>query len=425
MSHGRVFVPGAREKLLALLSAPPAPVEHDGGSPADSTPLLPQELWSGVLGVILESAYEQHDWNLATALVSAGARIGACDLHAAAQQGRRHLAVALVENGASVDADDELGRTPLHIAAQHDRVMMALFLKQSGANADKRDEKGRTPLFVAAESGSPRVVRLLMASGAKPDDQSNDYTFPLVVAAENGHDEVVRAMIELGVDANAANSFGETALHAARGETMANMLIRAGADIEARDYQGKTPLNTMCAEGESIETIRALLDHGASINTQDDSGETPLHSVGDAPDTPHKNSGAERMSLLLRFGASETIANQYGETPLDQLPDESEDSENRFKCMRKLLANAPADRAWRRRGLLLLCVARHRRRVPPSLQSACILAGLDEKERSSIEHGNSGSVAEKAFDDWGGVATWILGLGLGKEGIFRTIVGYL
>lgn len=75
--------------------------------------------------------------------------------------------------------------------------------------------------------------------------------------------------------------------------------------------------------------------------------------------------------------------------------------------IRELLGNAPAhraDRRWRRRAVLVMCIARHRR------GEAQPLSGADGG----------------ASDNWTRVAAWVLDVGLesGTEGLFRTIVGY-
>lgn len=69
MANRGEFVPWSREKLLALLSTAPS-----------------QELWPGVLGVVFESACEQENWNLATALIRAGAELEALRLDVVAER---------------------------------------------------------------------------------------------------------------------------------------------------------------------------------------------------------------------------------------------------------------------------------------------------------------------------------------------------
>ena len=53
--------------------------------------------------------------------------------------------------------------------------------------------------------------------------------------------------------------------------------LDAGADLEARDGLGRTPLHRAAAFGERPAMIRALLDAGADLEARDDAGHTPLH----------------------------------------------------------------------------------------------------------------------------------------------------
>lgn len=349
-----------------------------------------QSQWSGVLGVILENALApvQQDWGLATALVRAGANFRALDLHEAVAKGQGELALALLENGAPVDHEDRRFQTPLFIAAREDMLEMVQLLLQKGADVHKKDEDQQTPLHVAAEHGCDAVVRVLMDAGASCGVQDFGRGFPLERAVENGHVDVVRVMMQLGVDV-VASVDGFTPLHFAKTSIMMNVLLGAGADIEARDSNGKTPLN-FNMENSGVETTRALVDHGADVDAQDDSGDTPLHSAVHA--------GPDIVAFLLGCGADETKVNVNGQTPADTVAAYGDPANRgpKLELMLRMLASAPADRIWRRRGPFLLCVARNGREPRPM-----------------------------ALGDWGGVAAWVQALRLGNEGIFRTTVGFL
>ena len=54
------------------------------------------------------------------------------------------------------------------------------------------------------------------------------------------------------------------------------MLLRCGADVDARDHEGFTPLHTAAKRAKREEVIACLLEHGAEVNAIDDSGRTPL-----------------------------------------------------------------------------------------------------------------------------------------------------
>lgn len=225
-------------------------------------------------------------------------------------------------------------------------------------------------------------------------------------------------MIEFGVDVN-VDVDGSTPLHIAadcdRAGRAIDILVEAGANMEARDSLGQTPLN---ANADNIDAVRPLLSHGADVNTQDNQDRAPLHhALGaheDWDDSPSLNmNGAETVDLMLKAGADETMLDDEGRTPAEIYITKNwtwegssrRDAKKEIVRACGLLASAPADRRWRRRALLVMCIARYRREE---------VQLMDEP-------------AGATSDNWARVAAWVLdaGLEMGMEGVFRTIVGYL
>lgn len=96
--------------------------------------------------------------------------------------------------------------------------------------------------------------------------------------------------------------------------------------------------------------------------------------------------------------------------------------------VRGLLANAPADRAWRRRGFLVLCRAYYPTgRVRLGCKSSHTGVGIAKRTRSSRTE------KSRAGADWAGVASMLMRVGPdpvsrmgdGADIIFETIVGFL
>jgi ankyrin repeat protein len=95
-------------------------------------------------------------------------------LHYAALNGAQHELIALLDAGASADAQDDNGWTALHFAAQDHRPAVVEILLQRGANPNLVNSHGNGPLWVALMRSKDdlRIVKLLLAAGANPDQKN-------------------------------------------------------------------------------------------------------------------------------------------------------------------------------------------------------------------------------------------------------------
>lgn len=127
---------------------------------------------------------------------------------------------------------------------------------------------GATPFFLATTVADLDVMRVLLGAGARPLVTTDDQTTTLQVAAgmarvdteslvpEARHLEAVKLLMDLGSDVNAANSAGNTALHAAAMagfDTVAQFLVDRGARLDAKNKNGETPLRL--ADGYIADTM--------------------------------------------------------------------------------------------------------------------------------------------------------------------------
>jgi truncated hemoglobin YjbI len=140
---------------------------------------------------------------------------------------------------------------------------------------------GRTLLHEAAAAGNPGIVELVLSFGIDPNVPDGGGHTPLYSVgnecALEGAASVVRALVKAGADVNAGDGVKRcTALHMAarRGHVeIAEALLDCGADLEARDSAGDTPLRRS-VNCNKIEVTALLLARGADIDSIGSKGST-------------------------------------------------------------------------------------------------------------------------------------------------------
>jgi ankyrin repeat protein len=215
----------------------------------------------------------------------------------------------LKEGGISIEGHFRCGCAPLTQACLCGRWEMALQLLSHGASVDEgtcascskselTDEfnpVGYTPLHYAAYNNNEKVFKALIEKSNQRYMTRAAKIHPLHLAAMKGCIPIMRLLFDHAEDSQALLEVrdmfrrrqrhpfkdirGGTPLHyaAKHGEIEAvEFLIKAGADIEARDFYGLTPLQHSITEAISPETLELLIWAGADVNTRDVEGETPL-----------------------------------------------------------------------------------------------------------------------------------------------------
>eukprot|EP00903_Cladosiphon_okamuranus_P008544 g8203.t1 len=384
---------------------------------------------------------------VAKQLVVAGANVNVDDpvdewsvLHEAVRGGHAELVDCFLANRANPNWPECVGgATPLHVAADegHDGIVSTLLL--NGANKDALDKEGSTPVMGASVRGHAAVVKILLAAGADFNIRNNTGAYSaLDLAAEEGHVPVIDAIVAHGADVNVCDGNGYTALHTAAEYDQSDAidaLIRAGADVDAKSDDGSTPL-VIAAGRSQRNAILALLGHGATVDVRHEGGNTPLHS---ACSRRWEGVGAA-VDLLLRWGGDETALNEEGRRPAEVLDEAAVDydeyqecSEDEIERARRLLARAPADRAWRRRcWLVILRTRAPEARIEPNGDNNSGSANRDSSDaggRSEAEDFDDDcrGAAVGSEGGAGGVSSDIAAflVELGPEGVFRKVVSFL
>ena len=269
-------------------------------------------------------------------------------------KGRNLVADYLLQHGATID---------IHTAAylgDYDAVCSLLDSNPSLINRgylqtvmlpsgnphtfEHREAAWATPLCYAIVGGNPMIVELLISRGAtiKPYSErfldyavSADQVAITMLLLNNGADpskaprvldngfEMSRLLKSYGVppkDVNAQNDMGWPPLvYACRGDNGEHPiavlgLLFLGADINVRNYKGKTALHCAAKAG-FLTVIDLLIEKGATVDVPDNNGETALF---EAIRSTIKDGEKQRSAIeaLLVKGANPNLKNGKGLTPL-------------------------------------------------------------------------------------------------------------
>ena len=265
--------------------------------------------------------------DIATArvLIEAGANVldseasGASALVIAAHSGHQPLALFLLEQGADPNAV-AAGYAPLHAAVLRSEVALAAALLDQGAELNALVEHG-TPgrrfsadysirsqligmnaLWMAAKYGEVEILELLLERGADPLFVSDRGVTLLQLAMGNSGSSLDHRRDRIG---NAAPDLKqEERLTLA----LARILIDLGVDVNAADDRGQTALHHAVLKNFP-SVVEYLAMRGADINSINQREQTPL-LLADTPQTIPGTNGLrgtrpEIAAVLRRMGASE------------------------------------------------------------------------------------------------------------------------
>lgn len=211
-------------------------------------------------------------------------------------------------------------------AGSHPDTLQALM----NADASEYDQNDKDlALVTAARSGNVEAARELIAYGANPNadlsksvvtESGGGTAFQgpgagsvLIYAAESGNPDMVRLILQYQPNLEARNGDGKTAMFAAGDYRSSDkdgarvecvrLLAGAGANVNARDNDGNTPLH----ETFLTDVEEELLKLGANVNARNNDGETPIFTTVDNDAIP----------LFIKYGADLTIRNKKGQTVME------------------------------------------------------------------------------------------------------------
>ena len=180
------------------------------------------------------------------------ALLSAALLAGAAPAAAQPLAPAALPATAELPAP-ERRQDLLFDAARMGRADLIAPLAKTGADVNGYDRRGVTPLILAAYAGQAETVDALIAAGADACKPSlSDGNTALMGVAFKGNDAIAERLLKAGCDVNARNKAGQTALMMAAlfGRTQQiEWLLAAGADANVTDAEGRTARSVAQAQG--------------------------------------------------------------------------------------------------------------------------------------------------------------------------------
>jgi ankyrin repeat protein len=260
------------------------------------------------------------DAESARLLVAAGGDVndtlpdGASALIVTAHSGHRQAAMTLLEKGANPNAN-AVGYTALHAAVLRSDVELVEALLARGANPNAPITKGTpvrrnsqdfelpktligaTPYALAAKFLEPEIMRALATAGADTRQPMKDGATPLMAAAgmgivapaqdeKRGTDRRGLAILDGGI-VEPENRVLETVITA----------LTLGSDLEAVNPSGDTALHIASAQGYE-PVVQALAERGANLNARNARGQTPLGAL-----VARKAARPSMIELLRKLGA--------------------------------------------------------------------------------------------------------------------------
>lgn len=145
----------------------------------------------------------------------------------------------------------------------------------SDADVSIANNCSETPLHAAARSGNKEIIGKLVQYGADLDATDKEGCTPLIRLLDNKRSDAALFLIEQGADTEIADNSGHRAIDYATAHGLREIVICLSVDGTS-DAHGNTPLHQAVFNGQS-ETVRALLTASNDmLNTPNDEGETPL-----------------------------------------------------------------------------------------------------------------------------------------------------
>lgn len=222
------------------------------------------------------------------------------------------------------------GATLLHLLVRRPNTELVNYFLNKGIDVSKADHKGNTVLINAASGNDVALIETLLAKADNINAKNENGESALTKAIAAGSAEVAAVLIKKGADTKVLdkdgnnlayywfNSFRPANQGSAAQQTTGvddfaeklKVLKSAGIDITAPQQNGSS-LFHIAVEKQNIALINKAAELGADINAQDAEGNSPLHKAALVAKDD------KILKTLIALGAKKDLKTEFEETAYD------------------------------------------------------------------------------------------------------------
>ncbi|MBM1106626.1 ankyrin repeat domain-containing protein [Aurantibacter crassamenti] len=189
-----------------------------------------------------------------------------------------------IAKGVDPNAKDQEGNTAFLNSISRNKLETISYFTEKTKDINQTNNDGQSALALAIQNNSAEVVNYLISKGAKTDvldKDGNNLAYYLFETRGNpkDFDSKVQALTKAGFNFKSPQADKSTIWHLAVGKNNIDLLKKVsgfGADINAKDSQGNTPLLNAAMKTNNTEILKYLIANGADIKSTTEFGETVL-----------------------------------------------------------------------------------------------------------------------------------------------------
>jgi cytohesin len=272
--------------------------------------------------------------------VTTQSNVGESLLHVAIQTGSKEIIDQIFRLEPRIGVSDKNGDTELHLAAKEGLVdVCRRLIRQMSGLMRMANLKQETPLHYAVQSAKFDVVKLFLSKAAFPDCQDLDGKTPLHYAVEAGSQAVVGLLLGVKASPCHRDKYGKTPIHYAVSSSsteIVRLLAEEMTSVDSEDTNKQTPLH-YAVKSQNLDIVQILLLHKAKADCKDSAGTVPLEYVMEMPQSDEGAALLLIREFLARHEKGQSLTTTYGFPALSKAA-----REGRLNLIREICQHDPS-----------------------------------------------------------------------------------